>query len=134
MFISHVFVYTEKVLIEYESFVKFYSELTTVFCDKNYIPHFVPAKIISPNDVHSMSNLPDNDRAVCLLKSISNPLECGEYQNFYKMLEIMRDHGNLHVQQLAENIKAFIKGVGPVVISKGNGTVTILVKIYMHIV
>ena len=129
MFFMHI----ETESIEYEVFVKFYSELTIVFCDKNYIPHFVPTKIISPSDVHHMSNMPDNDRSVCLLKNISDPLECGESQNFYQMLEVMEAHGNLQVQQLVENIKAFLKGVDPAVISKGNYTVTIFIQVAMHI-
>lgn len=57
-----------------------------------------------------MSNLPDDERAVHLLKNISAPLECGEKQNFYKMLEIMQTHGSSFAQQLAENIIAFIRG------------------------
>ena len=55
-----------------------------------------------------MSKLPDNDRAMRLLKNISAPLECGEKQSFYKMLEIMQTHGKHHAQQLAENIIAVV--------------------------
>ena len=101
--------------MEYSAFIQFYDKLTVVFHDKNYLSHFVPAGIISPNDVHHMSNLPDNDRAMCLLKKISAPLECSEKQSFYKMLEIMRDHGNLFAKQLAENMLLLVRGVNPVV-------------------
>ena len=61
----------------------------------------------------------DDDRATSLLKHISAPLECGEKQSFYKMLEIMQVHGNLHAQQLGENIKAFVRG-DLAVVSKDN--------------
>ena len=76
--------------------------------DKSFTPHFVSAKIISLNDVHHISNLPDNQRATRLLKSISGPLENSDIQNFYTMLEVMKDHGNPDAQKLVEDIKALI--------------------------
>ena len=115
--------YVEKKLIEYQALIKFYSKLTTVFHDKAYLSHFVSAGVISINDVHDMSSLPDNDRAMSLLKNISAPLEFGKKQNFHRMLEIMQEHGNLHAQQLAENMKAFVRGVEPVVIVENTGAV-----------
>ena len=114
-----MFFYVDKESVECNAFIKFFSKLTTVFHDKNYLVHFVPAGIISPNDVHNMSNLSDNDRAMCLLKNISASLECGEKQSFYVMLEIMQAHGNLLAQQLADCIKVFVRGVDPAVISAG---------------
>ena len=110
--------------MEYEALIKFYNKLTAVFHDKNYLSHFVPAGIISLNDVHHMSNLPDSDRAMCLLKKISGSLEYSEKRNFYTMLDIMQEHGNLCAQQLAENMKAFIEGVEPVVIENTEVVVT----------
>ena len=101
--------------MEYNAFIQFYDKLITVFHDKSYPSHFVLARIISPDDVHDMSNLLDNDRAVQLLKNISGPLKCGEKQSFYKMLEIMEIYGEHHVQQLAENIKAFVESAETVV-------------------
>ena len=100
-------------LIEYEAFIQFYNELITVFQDKNYLIHFVPTKIISPSDAHYMYNLSDIDRAMCLLKNISAPLECGEKQSFHKMLEIMQIHGKSYAQSLAENMKKFVSGKDP---------------------
>ena len=109
MYTLPVFFYAVKETIEYEAFVQFYSKLIAVFHDKSYIPHFVPTKIISPNDVDQVSNLSDSDRAICLLKNISAPLKCGEKQNFYYMLEVIQVYGNLQAQELAENITAFVK-------------------------
>lgn len=71
-----------------------------------------------------MSNLSGSDRALRLLKNILAPLESGEKQSFYKMLEIMQAHGNLHAQQLAESIKAFVRGLDPVVNSEAIATPT----------
>ena len=109
--------------VEYRAFIHFFNKLTTVFHDKGYLVHFVPAGIISPNDVDEMSSLSNSDRAVRLLKNISDPLECGEKQSFYKMLDILQTHGNRHAKQLAENIKAFVRGVDPVVTSENTGNV-----------
>ena len=95
-------------LIEYEAFIQFYNELITVFQDRSYLAHFVPTKIISPSDAHYMYSLPDYERAMCLLKNISAPLEYGEKQSFDKMLEIMRIHGKPYAQQLVGNMKEFI--------------------------
>ena len=121
----HLFckLFVGKMLNEYEALTKFYNKLTAVFHDKSYLSHFVPAGIILVNDVHHMSDLPDNDRAICLLKNISTPLERNEKQNFYKMLEIMQEHGNLHAQQLADNMKAFVTGMDTLVIIKSTKAV-----------
>ena len=94
--------------VEYEAFIQFHNEFTKVLHDKSYIPHLVSARIISLNDVHHTSNLPDNERAVCILKIISDPLESGESQNFYRMLEVIQDHGNYDAQKLVEDVKTLI--------------------------
>ena len=114
-----MFVNVGRESVEYSAFIKFYSHLTSVFREKNYLTHFVTASIILPEDHHRISTLLDNDRAMDLLRHISAPLECGEKQCFYKMLEIMQTYGNLHGRQLAEKIKAFIRGVNP---TTGTGT------------
>jgi len=44
------------------------------------------------------------------------------------MLEIMQVYGNLHAKQLAESIKAFIKGVEPVIICENIRTVATLLE------
>ena len=100
--------YVEGKSVEYEAFTQFHNEFTKVLHDKSYIPHFVSARIISLNDVHHTSNLPDNERALYILKNISDPLESSEKQNFYTMLEVMKDHGNCDAQKLVEDIKTLI--------------------------
>ena len=104
--------------MEYNATTEFYSRLTTVFHDKNYLFHFVLAGIVSQDYVLHMYSLTDIDRVMCLLENVSAPLESGEKQNFYKMLEIMQTHGNLHAQQLVEDIKACIRREDPVVKNK----------------
>ena len=102
--------------------ISFYDKLVTVFHDKNYLFHFIPAGIVPQDDVLHMYSLSDIDRAMCLLNNVSAPLECGEKQNFYKMLEIMQTHGNVHTQELVEDIKASVREKDPLVKSKTTGT------------
>ena len=45
---------------------------------------------------------------MCILKIISDPLESGENQNFYRMLEVIQDHGNCDAQKLVEDVKTLI--------------------------
>ena len=100
--------FADTISIEHEAFVQFYDKLTKVFHNKSYISEFASNKIIQLSDVHHISNLPDNDRAMCILKKILDPLESNETQNFYKMLKVMQGHNNPHVEKLVEDIKAFI--------------------------
>ena len=93
----------------------FYSRLTTVFRNKDYLPHLVTAGVVSPDSIHHLSSLSDRDRAMHLLKYISDSLEGDEKGCFYRMLEIMQEQGNLHAQNLAEEInKTIISGVDSV--------------------
>ena len=98
--------------MEYEVFIKFYSKLTTIFHDKDYLPYLVTAGIISSDNVHYLSSLSARDRAMRLLEYISDSLKGGGKRCFYRMLDIMQTHGNLHAQDLAEDIKkAIVSGV-----------------------
>ena len=96
-------------------FIKFYNRLTTVFRNKDYLPHLVTAEIVAPDSVHYLSSLSNRDRAMRLLEYISDSLEGGGKECFYRMLEIMQEHGNLHAQNVAEEInKTIASGVNSV--------------------
>ena len=101
--------------MEYRVFIKFYSRLTTVFRNKDYLPHLVTAGVVSPDSIHHLSSLSNRDRAMRLLEFISDSLEGGGKGCFYRMLEIMQEHGNLHAQNVAEEInKTIVSGVDSV--------------------
>ena len=103
--------YIEKESVEYSVFVKFYSKLTTVLCDKEYLPHLVTAELVSPDNVHHLSNMSNRDRAMRILEYISNSLCGDDTQCFYIMLKIMEDHGTFHGKSLAKDItKAIASG------------------------
>ena len=119
IFTSCNFLNADKESVEYNLLINFYDKLSTVFHDKNYLFHFVLAGIVAQDDVVHMCSLSDIDRAMCLLSNVSAPLESGEKQNFYKMLEIVQTHGNV---QLVEDIKASVREKDPLVKSKTTGT------------
>ena len=59
-----------------------------------------------------------------ILEYISDSLDGGDKQSFYKMLEIMKGHGNSHAQNLAEEInKAVIRGVDAIAKMNSFGSV-----------
>ena len=96
-------------------FINFYSKLTVVFRSKDYLPHLVTAGIVSPDSVHHLSNMSNRDRAMRVLEYISDSLDGGEKECFYRMLKILEDHGNLHAQNLAEDInKVLVSGMDSV--------------------
>ena len=98
--------------MEYGVFIKFYSKLTTIFHDKDYLPHLVTAGIILPDSTHHLSSLSGRDRVICLLEYITDSLKGGGKECFCRMLDIMQEHGNLHAQNVAEEIKkAIVSGV-----------------------
>ena len=102
-------------------FVKFYSKLTIVFRNKDYLPYLVTAGIVPPDNIHYLSSLSNRDRPMRILEYISDSLDGGDKQSFYEMLEIMKDHGNNHAQNLAEEInKAVVSGVDLAVPSFGS--------------
>ena len=98
--------------MEHTVFVKFYSKLTVVFRNKDYLPYLVTAGIVPPDNIHYLSSLSNRDRPMRILEYISDSLDGGDKQSFYEMLEIMKGHGNSHAQNLAEEInKTVISGV-----------------------
>ena len=70
------------------------------------LPHFVTIKIVSFEDECEIRNIPKkSDQVEKLLQYIAMPLDCGITICFYEMLNIMKEHGNLATQQLAQIIK-----------------------------
>ena len=110
--VEYQLVFYLEVLVEYRVFIKFYSRLSTVFHNKDYLPHLVAARVVSPDSIRHLSSLSNRDRAVRLLACISDSFEGGEKGCFYGMLKVMQEHGNLHAQNVAKEInKAIVSGV-----------------------
>ena len=118
-----LYFYLEKSL-EYRVFIKFYSKLTTVFRNEDYLPHLVTAEIVTPNSACHLYNLPSNVRAMRLLQYISYSLDGGKKECFDKMLEILQEHGNLHAQGVAEEINRVISEVDSIAMNYNLGSIT----------
>jgi len=99
-------------LMEYEAFVTYYPDLTQVFRTNTLAAHFVSARIITMTDHDEICSLSPTYGGLRLLRNVSAPLETGNTRNFYKMLDIMQNHGNSHAKTLVRSIQSFIHGDG----------------------
>ena len=108
-------------------FIQYYSKLTSIL-QVDLTPHFVTAKIItlSDEDEITIKASTTSHRAAMkmLLKPISSSLKTGYTTTFYKMLEIMQQHGNDAAQHLGGEM---LDEVGPSEGKKLDGKDTIIV-------
>jgi len=99
-------------LMEREAFITYYSDLTQVFRTNTFAAHFVSARIITMTDHDEICSLSPTSGGIRLLRNVSAPLETGDTRNFYKMLDIMQNHGNNHARTLVGSMQSFIRGDG----------------------
>ena len=86
-------------------FIEHYSQLVTALSSADLSQHFVSSSVITIADHHKIRSQSDpQDKAVTLLKPIAVALETGYSPSFYKMLKIMKTHGNESVRALADKI------------------------------
>ena len=105
---------------EHEVFIQYYSKLTSIL-QVDLTPHFVTAKIITLSDEDEITKASTTSHRAAmkmLLKPVSSSLETGYTTSFYKMLEIMQQHGNDAAQHLSGEI---LDEVGPPEGKKLNG-------------
>ena len=86
---------------EYEVFLSNYSKLSNLL-KKSWMPQFVEAGIITPNDADS------DDLKKMILDPVSRPLENGNTAPFYAMLRIMQNQ-EAAAKDLADEILAKLK-------------------------
>ena len=81
---------------EQEIFIDNYSKLTTVLklSFKNLVPYFISKRII---DFDQKSKITTED----LLEKIMKHLKDGDTNHFYALLDIMKVHGNVADEELA---------------------------------
>ena len=87
-------------------FIQYYSKLTSIL-QVDLTPHFVTAKIITLSDEDEITKASTTSHKAAmkmLLKPISSSLETGYTTSFYKILGIMRQHGNDAAQHLSGEI------------------------------
>lgn len=92
---------------EHEMLIKYYERLCSTVTDVNKIAlHCVTKKIISPHDHVELCGITNQSKQVTmLLHHITGPVEAGNPQVFYDLLDIMEQHGLQATQQLATEIK-----------------------------
>ena len=92
-------------------FITYYSKLTSIL-QVDLTPHFVTAKIITLSDEDEITKSSTTSHRAAmkmLLKPVSLTLETGYTTSFYKMLEIIQQHGNDAAQHLAGEVLAEVK-------------------------
>jgi len=92
-------------------FIQYYSKLTSIL-QVDLCPHFVTSNIITISDQDEIIKTATTSRkaaVIMLLNTISLPLSTGYTTSFYKMLEIIQQHGNDAAQYLAGEILAKVK-------------------------
>jgi len=84
-------------------FITYYSKLTSIL-QVDLCPHFVTSNIITISDQDEIIKTATTSRkaaVIMLLNTISLPLGTGYTTSFYKMLEIIQQHGFDAAQHLA---------------------------------
>ena len=77
----------------------------------NITPHLVQEKIIDLEHQQKISAAVTNiEKARIVLQIVSAALENGYTNSFYKILEIMKNHGNSDTKELSTDIECGIKG------------------------
>ena len=97
----------EENIPEYGVFTSHYSDLTNALssANGNLSDYFVSESIITIADNHTIHSKTDPyEKARFLLKPIEAALKIGFTPSFYKMLGIMRKHGNESMRSLAQKI------------------------------
>ena len=92
-------------LPEKRVFTDYYSDLVTALSSADLSEHFVSSSVITIADHHTICSHNDpHDKAVTLLKFIAAAVNTGYSPSFYKMLKIMKTHGNEVMRTLADKI------------------------------
>ena len=89
-------------LVECRVLTNHYYQLTNMLFQTNLIPHLVKEEIILPLDEEELSSISTSTKkAQFVLQKISAALQSGFSQSYYKLLNIMKSHGNCDLKQLA---------------------------------
>ena len=94
---------------ELKAFRQHYSGLTRMLFNTNLTPHLIQEGVIALLDQDELNAIPTSvGKASFVLPKVSSALETGETGSFYKILEIMKYHGNHAAQQLSDTIASGI--------------------------
>ena len=101
----------EDVIPEFKVFQQHYNGLSKMLFNTNLTPHLIQEGVIVVMDQDELNAIPTNaGKAAFVLLKVASALETGEAGSFYKILEIMKCHGNRDAQQLCTDIENEIPG------------------------
>ena len=93
----------EKVL---EVYTNYYSKLQNILPVKNISSHLVTERIINFKEEQEIQKTAvQSTAALIVLQKIASALEARQTESFYKLLIIMKNHGELCCVQLANQIR-----------------------------
>jgi len=95
--------------VEFKVFIEYYSKLVDIMETKSVLKYFVEERVILPLEADTITMTTSSKRATeLLLMKISAPLQAGFKDctdNFYKLLDIMKQHGNIAAIELCGGIE-----------------------------
>ena len=87
-------------------FIQYYSQIVNSMSAKALSPHFVAKHIISPGDQEEIFSIASSKKAAMLLLCrVSSALEFGIVDNFYKLLDIIEQYGNIDSRKVSLDIR-----------------------------
>ena len=96
---------------ELEIFRQHYSGLTTMLFNTNLTPYLIQEGVIALTDQEELNAIATSSgKAAFVLPKITSALKTDNTESFYKILEIMKCHGNHAAQQLSDTIASEIPG------------------------
>ena len=90
-----------------EIFINNYSKLQIIVPVKNLSGHLITERIINFEEEQNIHQAVGQSQAASIvLRKIANSLQAGQTKSFDKLLLIMREHGGLSCEELANQIRA----------------------------
>ena len=88
-----------------------YNKLKNILPAKNLSGHLITERVITFEDEKRILHVQSKEAASIVLEKITSSLEAGRTKSFYKLLDIMKDHGGeLSCVELANQIRGELSG------------------------
>ena len=89
-----------------EVFTNHYGKLQYILPVKNLSGHFISERIINFDEEQIIQQTVGQSQAASIvLRKIANSLQAGQTGSFDKLLNIMKDHGGLSCEELANQMR-----------------------------
>ena len=90
-----------------EVFTNHYGKLQNILLVQNLSGYFVASRIITFDEENTIQQTVGQIQAATIvLRKIANSLQAGQTDSFVQLLKIMKNHGGLSCEQLADQINA----------------------------